>query len=125
MTEFEAQVFALKRAHAGAILLVEKGHKYEISGADAVVAAAALRSLRPVRRPHFFAAALSFPGPRVGFYARRLVGAGFRVAVVRQSETRATHDAGAKRGAVFARALAGLYSRGTLVDDDVIVIFGE
>ena len=59
----------------------------------------------------------SVPVPRLHIYVRRLVDAGHKVGVIRQTETAALKAAGETEGGksgVFERRLVGLYTRSTL-----------
>lgn len=54
------------------------------------------------------------PTFRLNFYVRRLVGAGFKVGVIKQTETAAIKLHGSNRLGPFSRGLSALYSRSTL-----------
>ncbi|RUS13125.1 hypothetical protein BC938DRAFT_478098 [Jimgerdemannia flammicorona] len=66
---------------------------------------------------NFFVA--SIPVHRLSVHVRRLVHAGYKVGVVRQTETAALKAAGDNRSAPFTRRLTNLYTKGTFVDDMV------
>lgn len=64
----------------------------------------------------------SVPVPRLHVYVRKLVQAGHKVGIVRQTETAAIKSQGANRNAPFTRQLTAVYTRATLeagVMDDV------
>jgi DNA mismatch repair protein MSH3 len=121
LTPLELQVVALKVAHPSALLLVECGYKYRLFGTDAVLAARTLGVY--AFKSRFFMTA-SVPVHRLGVHVRTLAAAGHCVGVVRQTETAAVKKAGMSstghKSGPFTRRLVGLYTRGTLVDDDVI-----
>ncbi|CAI7755073.1 unnamed protein product [Closterium sp. NIES-53] len=111
LTPLEEQVVALKRRHPDVLLLVEVGYKYRFFGADADVAARVLGIYCHVDRAFLTA---SIPTFRLHVHVRRLVEAGFKVGVVRQSETAAIKAHGSNKGGPFGRHLSALYTRATL-----------
>ncbi|CAI5470625.1 unnamed protein product [Closterium sp. Yama58-4] len=110
LTPLEEQVVALKRRHPDVLLLVEVGYKYRFFGADADVAARVLCIYCHVDRAFLTA---SIPTFRLHVHVRRLVEAGFKVGVVRQSETAAIKAHGSNKAGPFGRHLSALYTRAT------------
>lgn len=104
-TPLEQQVLALQRKHAGlgALLAFEVGYKYMFYGEDARTAAEVL-SIVAYPKQHFIQAGV--PTARLKYHLRRLVEAGHKVGVVRQTETRALKAASAGRSKTFTRALS-------------------
>lgn len=116
-TPLEQQVLDIKRANPGVLLMVECGYKYRFFGEDAVAASRVLGIVCYQKKAFMNA---SVPVHRVGVHVRRLVGAGYKVGVVKQTETAALKAAGDNRRGPFSRGLVGLYSRGTLVGDSIL-----
>lgn len=109
-TPLEQQVVELKAKHPDVLLMVEVGYKFRFFGDDAEVAAKLLGIV--AHRDHSFMTA-SVPSFRLDFHVRRLVAAGCKVGVVRQTETAAI-KAAAHGAGPFARGLSALYTKATL-----------
>nr|CAB3486220.1 unnamed protein product [Digitaria exilis] len=117
-TPLEQQVVDLKARHPDVLLMVEVGYRFRFFGEDAAVAAAVLGIV--AHPDHSFLTA-SIPTFRLGFHVRRLVAAGHKVGVVRQTETAAIKAAaaaankgGGAAAAPFARGLSAVYTRATI-----------
>ncbi|RLM65599.1 DNA mismatch repair protein MSH3 [Panicum miliaceum] len=116
-TPLEQQVVDLKARHPDVLLMVEVGYRFRFFGEDAAVAAAVLGIVAHPDRSFLTA---SVPTFRLGFHVRRLVAAGHKVGVVRQTETAAIKAAAAAQkgggaaGAPFARGLSAVYTRATI-----------
>ncbi|XP_047064728.1 DNA mismatch repair protein MSH3 [Lolium rigidum] len=112
-TPLEQQVAALKARHPGILLMVEVGYRFRFFGDDAAAAAAVLGIVAHPDRSFLTA---SVPTFRLAFHVRRLVDAGHRVGVVRQTETAAIKAAAAAStsAAPFARELSAVYTRATI-----------
>ncbi|PNT62187.1 DNA mismatch repair protein MSH3 isoform X2 [Brachypodium distachyon] len=112
-TPLEQQVVDLKARHPDVLLMVEVGYRYRFFGEDAAAAASVLGIVAHPDRSFLTA---SVPTFRLGFHVRRLVAAGHKVGVVRQTETAAIKAAhgGAAAGAPFARGLSAVYTRATI-----------
>ena len=128
MTPLEEQVRRHKAEHPGVVLLIEVGYKFHFYGEDARVAAKTLNIFAYQSRNYLTA---SVPVPRLHVYVRRLVDAGHKVGVIRQTETAALKAAGEYAGnsgnsgksgsgeasgksGLFERKLVGLYTKSTL-----------
>ena len=119
MTPLEEQVARHKAEHPGVLLLIEVGYKFHFYGEDARVAAKTLNIFAYQSRNYLTA---SVPVPRLHVYVRRLVDAGHKVGVIRQTETAAlkaageyaTNDGGNGKNGLFERKLVGLYTKSTL-----------
>ncbi|PBP19162.1 putative DNA mismatch repair protein msh3 [Diplocarpon rosae] len=127
LTPLEVQVLDIKRKHMDTLLIVEVGYKFKFFGEDARTAAKVLSIVCIPGKFRFdehpseahltrFASA-SIPVHRLPVHAKRLVGAGLKVGVVRQVETAALKKAGDNRNAPFTRKLTNVYTKGTYVDD--------
>lgn len=92
--------------------MVEVGYKFRFFGDDAETAARVLGIYAHV--DHNFMTA-SIPTFRLNVHVRRLVGAGYIVGVVKQTETAAIKAAsGQGRAGPFERGLSALYTKATL-----------
>ncbi|GBG59427.1 hypothetical protein CBR_g38452 [Chara braunii] len=110
-TPLEQQVLELRSQYPDVLLMVEVGYKYRFFGEDAETAARVLGIYSHV--DHNFVTA-SIPTFRLHVHVRRLVEAGYKVGVVRQTETAAIKAHGANKGGPFSRQLSALYTRATL-----------
>ncbi|XP_036954118.1 DNA mismatch repair protein Msh3 isoform X3 [Acanthopagrus latus] len=115
-TPLEQQVIQLKQQHKDALLAVECGYKYRFFGEDAEIAARELNIF--CHLDHNFMTC-SIPTHRLFVHVRRLVSHGHKVGVVKQTETSAIKASGANKNALFTRQLSALYTKSTLVGEDV------
>ncbi|KAI3372025.1 hypothetical protein L3Q82_006895 [Scortum barcoo] len=115
-TPLEQQVIQLKQQHKDALLAVECGYKYRFFGEDAEIAAKVLNIF--CHLDHNFMTC-SIPTHRLFVHVRRLVSHGHKVGVVKQTETSAIKASGANKNALFTRQLSALYTKSTLVGEDV------
>jgi DNA mismatch repair protein MSH3 len=93
------------------LLLIEVGYKYRFFGKDAEAAARVL-GIFAFYKHNFLTAGI--PTFRLHVHVRRLVEAGYKVGVVRQTETAAIKAHGANKLGPFSRGLSALYTRSTL-----------
>ncbi|ONK79683.1 uncharacterized protein A4U43_C01F8980 [Asparagus officinalis] len=110
-TPLELQVLELKSKYPDVLLMIEVGYKYRFFGQDAEIAAKTLGIFAHV--DHNFLTA-SVPTFRLNFHVRRLVSAGFKVGVVKQTETAAIKAHGANKVGPFTRGLSALYTKATI-----------
>ncbi|XP_078531437.1 DNA mismatch repair protein Msh3 isoform X2 [Lissotriton helveticus] len=115
-TPLELQYLKIKAENKDAILCVECGYKYRFFGEDAEIAAKELNIF--CHLDHNFMTA-SIPTHRLFVHVRRLVAKGYKVGVVKQTETAALKAAGENKSALFARQLTALYTKSTLIGEDV------
>ncbi|XP_076055515.1 DNA mismatch repair protein Msh3-like [Oratosquilla oratoria] len=116
LTPLEQQVVLIKEQYPNALLFVECGYKYRFFGEDAEIAARELNIIAHL--DHNFMTA-SIPTHRLHVHVRRLVAKGYKVGVVKQKETAALKAAGSNKNAPFMRELSELYTRSTLIGEDV------
>ncbi|APA09035.1 hypothetical protein SS1G_02907 [Sclerotinia sclerotiorum 1980 UF-70] len=124
LTPMELQVLDIKRKHMDTLLIVEVGYKFKFFGEDARTAAKVLSivcipgKFRFDEQAHlnYFASA-SIPVHRLPIHAKRLVAAGHKIGIVRQTETAALKKAGDNRNTPFVRKLTNVYTKGTYIDD--------
>lgn len=101
----------LKKRHPDVLLMVEVGYKYRFFGEDAEIAARVLGIY--AHMDHNFLTA-SVPTFRLNVHVRRLVSTGYKVGVVKQTETAAIKAHGSNRAGPFDRGLSALYTKATL-----------
>lgn len=87
------------------------GYKYRFFGEDAETAS---RVLHIFSHPDHNFLVASIPTHRLHIHVRRLVEAGHKVGVVRQTETAAIKAAGSNRSAPFERRVTNVYTQTTL-----------
>ncbi|XP_062985738.1 DNA mismatch repair protein Msh3 [Elgaria multicarinata webbii] len=115
-TPLELQFLEMKNQYKDAILCVECGYKYRFFGDDAEIAAKELNIF--CHKNHNFMTA-SIPTHRLFVHIRRLVAKGYKVGVVKQTETAALKAVGENRSSLFARKLTALYTKSTILGEDV------
>ncbi|KAB7498210.1 DNA mismatch repair protein Msh3 [Armadillidium nasatum] len=116
LTPLETQVVAIKENYPDTLLFVECGYKYRFFGEDAETAAKELNIIAHL--DHNFQTA-SIPTHRLHVHVRRLVAKGYKVGVVKQTETAALKAIGSNKTAPFSRELTALYTKATLIGEDV------
>ncbi|KAJ1532088.1 hypothetical protein ONE63_000717 [Megalurothrips usitatus] len=115
-TPLEQQVVDLWEQNPGVLLFVECGYKYRFFGNDAEIAAKELNIY--AHMDHNFMTA-SIPVHRLHAHIGRLVEKGHKVGVVKQSETAALKALSDNKNAPFTRKLENLFTRATLIGEDV------
>ncbi len=119
LTPLEKQVVELKERHPHLILFVEVGYRYRFFGSDAEIAARVFRITCHQDRNFMTASVPTFNGP--GSYVRKLVSEGYKVGVVSQTETAAGKQTNpdSTLSGPFQRSLTAVYTRTTLLGEDV------
>lgn len=97
--------------HPDCVLAIECGYKFRFFGKDAEIASQVLGIFSFPDRNYLTAAV---PTVTIDRHVRRLVQAGHKVGVVRQTESAAIKAAGSNRNKPFERKLAAVYTRATL-----------
>ncbi|XP_039046481.1 LOW QUALITY PROTEIN: DNA mismatch repair protein MSH3-like [Hibiscus syriacus] len=110
-TPLEQQVVDLKNKYPDVLLMVKVGYRFRFFGKDAEIAAKVLGIYAHVDR-NFLTA--SVPTFRLNVHVRRLVTAGYKVGVVKQTETAAIKAHSSNRVGPFGRGLSALYTKATL-----------
>ncbi|CAI9767658.1 unnamed protein product [Fraxinus pennsylvanica] len=110
-TPLEQQVVELKAKYPDVLLMIEVGYRYRFFGKDAENAARVLGIY--AHMDHNFLTA-SIPTFRLHVHARRLVSEGYKVGVVKQTETAAIKAHGSNKLGPFCRGLSALYTKATL-----------
>ncbi|RXG51223.1 DNA mismatch repair protein Msh3 [Armadillidium vulgare] len=117
LTPLETQVVSIKENYPDTLLFVECGYKYRFFGEDAETAAKELNIIAHL--DHNFQTA-SIPTHRLHVHVRRLVAkVCYKVGVVKQTETAALKAIGSNKTAPFSRELTALYTKATLIGEDV------
>ncbi|NXW63141.1 MSH3 protein, partial [Eurystomus gularis] len=116
-TPLELQFIELKKRYKDAVLCVECGYKYRFFGEDAEIAAKELNIY--CHQDHNFMTA-SIPTHRLFVHVRRLVAKGYKVGVIKQMETAALKAAGENKSSLFSRKLTALYTKSTLIGEDIL-----
>ncbi|NXP17709.1 MSH3 protein, partial [Scytalopus superciliaris] len=116
-TPLELQFMEMKKQYKDAVLCVECGYKYRFFGEDAEIAAKELNIY--CHLDHNFMTA-SIPSHRLFVHVRRLVAKGHKVGVVKQMETAALKAAGENKSSLFSRKLTALYTKSTLIGEDIL-----
>ncbi|KAE8733932.1 DNA mismatch repair protein MSH3 [Hibiscus syriacus] len=110
-TPLEQQVVDLKNNYPDVLLMVEVGYRFRFFGKDGEIAAEVFGIYAHVDR-NFLTA--SVPTFRLNVHVRRLVSAGYKVGVVKQTETAAIKAHSSNRVGPFGRRLSALYTKATL-----------
>jgi hypothetical protein len=112
-TPLEKQVVAIRQQYPDSLLMVECGYRMRFFGADAIAAAKVLSIMS--RADHNFVVA-SVPTYRAFVHCQRLLAAGYKVAIVRQTETAAIRKGNkASTSSTFERSVAGVFTEGNIV----------
>lgn len=110
-TPLEQQVIHLLKQNPETILAIEVGYKFKFYGEHAEIAS---RVLKIGAWPDRNFLSCWIPSVRLAIHVRRLVEAGYRVGVVRQTETAALKSVSDTRNKTFERKLTDVYTRATL-----------
>ncbi|KFV92622.1 DNA mismatch repair protein Msh3, partial [Eurypyga helias] len=116
-TPLELQFIEMKKQYKDAVLCVECGYKYRFFGEDAEIAA---KELNIYCHPDHNFMTASIPTHRLFVHVRRLVAKGYKVGVVKQMETAALKAAGGNKSSLFSRKLTALYTKSTLIGEDIL-----
>ena len=113
-TPLERQYLDLRKTYPDVLLCIEVGYKFKFYGDDARVASREL-NIACFMEKHLWTAMV--PLHRLQLHIKKLVQAGHKVGVVRQTETRALKAASSNASKPFARQLTELYTASTWIDD--------
>jgi DNA mismatch repair protein MSH3 len=109
-------VIELKKKYTDCILMVECGYKYRFFGEDAETASKVL-NVYAFMLKNFMSA--SIPVHRLDVHVRRLVQAGYKVGIVKQTETAALKKVSENKNQPFTRELVAMYTPSTLTGGDL------
>lgn len=108
-TPLETQVVNIRKQFPDCLLMVECGYRMRFFGQDALNASKILGIY--AHQDHNFMVA-SVPTYRASFHCQRLLSAGQKVAVVRQTETAALRKGSTSKSSTFDRKVAGVFTQG-------------
>ena len=121
-TPLEQQYLETRKDFPDAVLFVETGYRYKFFGKDAEIAAKVL-NIRAGMSHNFLST--SVPVHRLHVHAMRLVQAGYKVGVVSQTETAALKAISSNKSGPFKRAVSALYTKSTLVNENMDPLNGS
>ncbi|EPY53259.1 MutS protein 3 [Schizosaccharomyces cryophilus OY26] len=113
-TPLEKQYIELRKKYKDSILAIEVGYKFRFFGDDAKTVSKAL-GIGCYYEHNFLNA--SVPSYRIDFHLERLINAGLKVAVARQTETAVFKSTGNSRNTLFERDVVGVYTKGTFINE--------
>ncbi|KAK9478843.1 muts domain V-domain-containing protein [Lipomyces japonicus] len=126
LTPLEEQYIGIKRYYKDVVLAVEVGYKFQFYGDDSRIASKELgiymvpgwKSIEEagVNTLYTRFASSSVPIERIPIHTKRLVEKGYKVGIVRQTETAALKAVGDNKSGPFERKLTELYTKGTFID---------
>ncbi|OMH86426.1 DNA mismatch repair protein MSH3 [Zancudomyces culisetae] len=116
-TPLEKQFLEIKGSNKDKLLVVEVGYKFVLFGEDSEIAARVLGIYSTQNQNQNFKTS-SFPTHRLMVHVRRLVYAGYKVGIVRQTETVALKEVGDNKSGPFKRALCEVYTKGTFISEN-------
>ncbi|EPX71524.1 MutS protein 3 [Schizosaccharomyces octosporus yFS286] len=111
-TPLERQYIELRKKYKNCILAIEVGYKYRFFDEDAKIVSKTL-GIGCYYEHNFLNA--SIPSYRIDFHLERLINAGLKVAVAKQTETAVFKSTGNTRNTLFQRDVVGMYTKGTLI----------
>eukprot|EP00002_Diphylleia_rotans_P040997 TRINITY_DN9865_c0_g1_i1.p1 TRINITY_DN9865_c0_g1~~TRINITY_DN9865_c0_g1_i1.p1 ORF type:complete len:683 (-),score=117.11 TRINITY_DN9865_c0_g1_i1:438-2486(-) len=120
-TPLEQQYLEIRKKHPDLTLFVECGYRYRLFAQDAENAAKVLNIMCFMDHNMMTA---SVPTVRIHVHVRRMVEAGYKVGLVRQTETAALKAAGSNKSSLFTRKLDAVFSKATLMDEDLLDLAG-
>ncbi|KAJ3347651.1 Mismatch repair protein msh3 [Entophlyctis luteolus] len=115
-TPLEQQYLDIRKMHPGVVLAVEVGYKFRFFEEDALIAS---KELNIVAYMDKNLRGASIPTHRLNVHVSKLVHLGYKVGIVRQTETAALKAAGDNRSAPFTRKLTNIFTKGTFIDADL------
>nr|XP_042896771.1 DNA mismatch repair protein Msh3 isoform X2 [Parasteatoda tepidariorum] len=121
-TPLEKQYLEFKHNYPDAILLIECGYKYKFFDEDAEIASKIL-NIACFPNHNFMTAII--PVQRMFYHVKKLVLKGYKVGVIKQTETAALKAASDKKNELFSRELYALYTRTTLIGEEFQTLEGD
>ncbi|KAI8616884.1 muts domain V-domain-containing protein [Chytriomyces sp. MP71] len=116
-TPLELQFLDLKRKHPDVLLAVEVGYKFRFFEQDALTAS---KELNIVAYMDKNLRGASIPTHRLNVHVSKLVSLGYKVGIVRQTETAALKAVGDNKSGPFARTLTNIFTKSTFIDPDML-----
>ncbi|KAG8177908.1 hypothetical protein JTE90_020188 [Oedothorax gibbosus] len=121
-TPLEKQYLNFKEKYSDAILLIECGYKYKLFDKDAEIVSK-LFNLAYFKSHNFMSARVL--ASRLYFYVQQLVLKGYKVGVIKQTETAAIKAAGNTKNDLFTRELDAMYTKSTLIGEEFAAACSE
>ncbi|KAJ3069096.1 Mismatch repair protein msh3 [Podochytrium sp. JEL0797] len=115
-TPLELQYLDIRKKNPGVLLAVEVGYKFRFFEEDALTASKELNIVAYMDKNLHGA---SIPTHRLNVHVSKLVSLGYKVGIVRQTETAALKANGDNRSAPFERKLTNIFTKGTFIDSDL------
>ncbi|KAJ3236765.1 Mismatch repair protein msh3, partial [Chytriomyces hyalinus] len=115
-TPLEQQYLQLRKQYPDVLMAVEVGYKFRFFEEDAL---AASKELNIVAYMDKNLRGASIPTHRLYVHVSKLVHLGYKVGIVRQSETAALKAAGDNKSAPFTRTMTNIFTKSTFIDPDL------
>ncbi|KAG7836894.1 hypothetical protein KL943_000933 [Ogataea angusta] len=133
LTPLEQQIYELKMQHKDKLLAIQVGYKYKFYGEDARAASQILNIMYIPGRLFFSKcddlydklAYCSIPDVRLHIHLKRLLNAGYKVAVVDQNETAAIKSTTSSKNKLFERRISKVYTSSTYIDNEDVISGGR
>ncbi|KAG7693625.1 hypothetical protein KL915_003915 [Ogataea haglerorum] len=133
LTPLEQQIYELKMQHKDKLLAIQVGYKYKFYGEDARAASQILNIMYIPGRLFFSKsddlydklAYCSIPDVRLHVHLKRLLNAGYKVAVVDQNETAAIKSTTSSKNKLFERRVSKVYTSSTYIDNEDVISGGR
>lgn len=119
-TPFYQQVLDIKSQYPDMILFVELGHKFMFFGKDAEIAS---RVLGILQFHAFGNACACIPTFRLPVHLRRIVDAGYKCGLVRQTETGLVKAHSSNKAGPIERKLQGVFTKATMVGEGMYNLY--
>lgn len=125
LTPLEKQFLDLKSSNHDKLLAVQVGYKFKFFGEDAQIAAKILNIMlipgnikfADLQNGNF--AYCSIPDNRLHIHLQRLLNHGYKVGVVKQTETAGIKSNEGSKSGLFERKITGIYTKATYMGDEV------
>ncbi|KAJ3401119.1 Mismatch repair protein msh3 [Chytriomyces hyalinus] len=115
-TPLEQQYLQLRKQYPDVLMAVEVGYKFRFFEEDALSAS---KELNIVAYMDKNLRGASIPTHRLYIHVSKLVHLGYKVGIVRQSETAALKAAGDNKSAPFTRTMTNIFTKSTFIDPDL------
>lgn len=125
LTPLEKQYLELKSSNHDKLLAVQVGYKFKFFGEDAQIAAKILNIMlipgnikfSDLQNGNF--AYCSIPDNRLHIHLQRLLNHGYKVGVVKQTETASIKSNEGSKNGLFERKITGIYTKATYMGDEI------
>lgn len=126
LTPLESQFISLKLNHRDKLLAVQVGYKFKFFADDAAIASKILNIMllpgttkfEDLKNGKF--AYCSIPDNRLHIHLQRLLNYGYKVAVIKQTESAAIKNMeSSNKSGLFERKITGVYTKATYMGDEI------